>query len=360
MVSELAPAPVVSEPLSRLHARARPNSLSSFSTEGEGAEKTRAATTPCQRSRSRKRRMMRGATDAPAPAPVEAKAEKVPPAAATAQQPPAKRADAELKDAARTETTSKKLLRNRLGGGDYSAVSQVLSLQQNQFEHQVQELHHISQRQWQHVSRTLFPYLDNFRPTASGAASNPTNASPLFASMAGTNPGDAKEKATSSAQPGSLPSQTAWWHDPMKVMGIPHLPSLVHTSLGNEMPQSSSQMESTMIGSHNPSLLSAGGQQGAGGRSFGEEAGAKVVVGQGEERQHTHHQTCSVRGKNDAKEPVPGSKRAADETRGPEGEGRQKRQREGVSDSNVSCPKPKVATPQSGVDILLGLTQNRR
>ena len=302
--------------------------------------------------------MMRGATDAPAP--VEAKAEKIPPAAAAAQQPPAKRADAELKDAARTETTSKKLLRNRLGGGDYSAVSQVLSLQQNQFEHQVQELHHISQRQWQHVSRTLFPYLDNFRPTASGAASNPTNASPLFASMAGTNPGDAKEKATSSAQPGSLPSQTAWWHDPMKVMGIPHLPSLVHTSLGNEMPQSSSQMESTMIGSHNPSLLSAGGQQGAGGRSFGEEAGAKVVVGQGEERQHTHHQTCSLRGKNDAKEPVPGSKRAADETRGPEGEGRQKRQREGVSDSNVSCPKPKVATPQSGVDILLGLTQNRR
>ena len=85
-----------------------------------------------------------------------------------------------------------------------------------------------------------------------------------------------------------------------------------------------------------------------------------MVVGQGEERQHTHHQTCSVRGKNDAKEPVPGSKRAADETRGPEGEGRQKRQREGVSDSNVSCPKPKVATPQSGVDILLGLTQNRR
>ena len=123
--------------------------------------------------------MMRGATDAPAPAPVEAKAEKIPPAAAAAQQPPAKRADAELKDAARTETTSKKLLRNRLGGGDYSAVSQVLSLQQNQFEHQVQELHHISQRQWQHVSRTLFPYLDNFRPTASGAASNPTNASPL-------------------------------------------------------------------------------------------------------------------------------------------------------------------------------------
>jgi len=41
VVSELAPAPVFSEPLSRLHARARPNFLSSFSTEGEGAEKTR-------------------------------------------------------------------------------------------------------------------------------------------------------------------------------------------------------------------------------------------------------------------------------------------------------------------------------
>jgi len=261
------------------------------------------------------------------------------------------------------ERSMKELMIKRVGAEEHSAISQVLTLQQEQFAKQVQELHSISQRQWQHVSRTLFPYLESFRP----ALSSPSAASTLFNSQE-------QQRAAVSAMNQAVSAmnmQPNWWHDPMKVMGIQHMPSLVHASQSGSQMQPSSQMESTMIGSHHPSLFS-GGQ---GGSNQERETN-------NDSRQRMH---ASSSGRHESSVNVEGGKAVAQG--GGAGVKRQqqsqdqskrshKRQKEGqghqhslASKSNrggfeasqekgpVSCPTPKVATPQSAIDILLALSE---
>jgi len=272
--------------------------------------------------------------------------------------------------------SSRSILLKRLGEEEHTAISQVLSLQQGQFDYQVQELHHISQRQWQHVSRTLFPCLENFRPALSGVGGvNPSTASPLFSAGGSSNLMQAAQDQKT-ASPAVSNQGGAWWHDPMKVLGMQHLPSILQGSMS--LPQSSSQMESTMVGSHHPSLNVNPGvdhhQQQQQDLSRQQESSIGLV------------NPISMTGsKNllDASEPSEAAKRPrpvagvgeSSKNHLPDQQNpREKRLKEGgfqrvvgatiaksegaelTQQMPLSCPKPKVATPQSAIDILLALS----
>lgn len=296
-----------------------------------------------------------------------------------------------------------------LGEEEHTAISQVLSMQQEQFEQQVQELHTISHRQWGHVSRTLFPYLESFRHGPGGASLNPAAASPLFAATAMSDQQQAAAVTAMNAQAGQ-----AWWQDPEKVMGMKVMPSLVHASVSNQM-QNSSQMESTMIGSHHPSQLFSKQQhqQQQGGQSsaatalgttgshqqVGPSGAGSCAQGFGDAGTHGNNRHSGIGSHQTQGQAGPlsglggqGIKRSLSNRAQSEGalitttandgaklvEGKAlKRQREGSeptgpvqqpsstsratdldgSLTKVAAPKPKVATPQSAIDILLALSE---
>ena len=319
-----------------------------------------------------------------------------------------------------TATNYKEAMKKRLGEEEHTAISQVLSMQQEQFEQQVQELHTISQRQWGQVSRTLFPYLESFRPVPSGGALNPTAASPLFAAPTVSDQQQAAAVTAMNQAAAAMNAQAgqAWWQDPAKVMGMKVMPSLVHASVSNQM-QNSSQMESTMIGSHHPSQLFSQQQQHQGGQSSaatavrtagshqraGPSGAGSCARGFGDAGTHGNnrhsgvgsHQTQGQGGSLSAlaghghgvkrslssraeSEDAPATANAnagakLAETKAP------KRQREAGpgpsgapqhpssaprqpgdfdgthTTTKVAAPKPKVATPQSAIDILLALSE---
>jgi len=262
----------------------------------------------------------------------------------------------------------KDLVKKRLGSEEHSAISQVLSSQQDQFQQQVQELHSISQRQWQHVSKTLFPYLESFRPKLS-SAQTATAASPLFSHEHQKAAAVAMNQAASVAmnQAANAAMQKNWWHDPMKVMGIQNVPAFVHASQSNQMQASgSNQMESTMIGSHHPSMYSAGQQQ-------RQQMPPASSSGWHESSAVTAHHPQAQRAKQKRHN---GDGLSQDPNGGPQGKA-SKRQKDGrahhrhslTGKSNrdldtsqakggpLSCPQPKKATPQSAIDILLALSE---
>jgi len=302
--------------------------------------------------------------------------------------------------------TFRELMIERVGSEEHSAISQVLSSQQEQFQTQVKELHNISQRQWQHVSKTLFPYLESFRPASLSSGQSATGASPLFsheqqkAAVAAMNQAASVMNAQSASG-----SAKNWWHDPMKVMGIQHMPAFVHS--GSMQASGSNQMESTMIGSHHPSAMYSAGQghhqsqqgqqsqQRGGGSeqmplasSSGRYADASASHAQGkrghgslsqepnqqapganksQKRQksdhHQHHsgpqggqQQHSLAGKGISNRDQVGGGGGLNHHHHPQQQQLQMQQQIPVK-GPVSCPQPKVATPQSAIDILLALSE---
>lgn len=292
--------------------------------------------------------------------------------------------------------TFRELMIERVGSEEHSAISQVLSSQQEQFQTQVQELHSISQRQWQHVSKTLFPYLESFRPASLNSGQSATGASPLFSHE------QQKAAATAMGQAASvLGAQNAgnqavagnWWHDPMKVMGIQHMPTFVHS--GSMQASGSNQMESTMIGSHHPSAMYSGQGQNQTAKQQQQQRGAGAGAGADQMplasssgRYSESASQAAKRGHSSlsqdpaANKPSSQSKRQKSDQPPSGGSGptgaQQQQQRHSLSGKGignsmrdqlvpqelqmpkalpVSCPQPKVATPQSAIDILLALSE---
>jgi len=287
-------------------------------------------------------------------------------------------------------------MRKRLGDEEHSAISQILNMQQEQFKQQVEELHTISQRQWKHVSGTLFPYLESFRP----ALSSPAATIPLFANL--PNPQQQQQQQNQAEGPSGTGSGSGaasavnWWHDPMKVMGLQQMPALVG-SMQPVLQQTSSLMESTMIGSHHPSLFAgqppqqSAGHGGTGSEMHSQrqmplasssgrnpaaaESGAQAVSGVKRQHWGGGATTESLGG---GQHLSAASKRQKEGHQHQEQQQQQQQQRghhqhhqhqalasKGYRDSlessqakgPVSCPKPKVATPQSAIDILLALSE---
>jgi hypothetical protein len=293
--------------------------------------------------------------------------------------------------------TFRELMIERVGSEEHSAISQVLSSQQEQFQTQVQELHSISQRQWQHVSKTLFPYLESFRPASLNSGQAATGASPLFSNEQQKAAATAMGQAASvlSAQNASNAVAGNWWHDPMKVMGIQHMPAFVHS--GSLQASGSNQMESTMIGSHHPSAMYS--DQGQNQNAYnsqpkqqqrGAVAGAdQMPLASSSGRYSESASQAAKRGHSSLSQDPAANKSSSQNKRQksgqppsgsscPTGAQQQQQQRhtlagKGINNNMrdqlvpqelqmpkalpVSCPQPKVATPQSAIDILLALSE---
>ena len=249
------------------------------------------------------------------------------------------------------KTGYRETVRKRLGDEEHAAISQILSLQQEQFEQQVRELHILAQREWSQVSQALFPYLESFRPVASGGALNPTAASAILAAAANGDPQHAALNQAVAEMNTMAQAGQAWWQDPAKVMGMKVMPSLVHqASVSNH----SSQMDSTMIVSPHLSQLFSQQQQQGGQPSDA----AAAIVGR-----HQMAGPVGARSLGDARQ-APDAGIAPIQSQGhhqnADGSSSAAARRVADGHAKVAAPKPKVATPQSAIDILLALSEARR
>ena len=275
-------------------------------------------------------------------------------------------------------------MRDSVGHAEYDAVSRILTSQQEQFRHQVAELHALSQRQWHHVSGLVLPYGGTTaKNTASGARGGADNNAGDRVAQAGAAAGFVQRKqphlggapplvrqrvaedamvnwfvAHAGGSKQQAPGATNWWQDPGRVFGM-YTPTQLVPALdpSNTSGRSSQFMESMGMEGALPSGAFAPPSFGhAPGQAAGRDpspsgegpspAGTQPAPGAPRrddhhcsnlqytlKRQHTH----TTHGALGQQQQVPGL---------------------GMADVSrkIQKPKAKKATPQSAAGILLALT----